>query len=86
MTWHPFDMHATIVLGGQGRLVVPARVREELGLKAGDELVLRTEEGRIVLEHRRTAGKRLRGLFASPQTQGAVDELLEERRQEASGE
>ena len=79
-------MRATVVLGVQGRLVVPAEARKELGLAAGDELVLHTEDGRLVLERREDAAKRLRGLYAMPATRGAVEELLAERRQAAASE
>lgn len=79
-------MRATVVLGGQGRLVVPAEARRELGLEPGDQLMLHTEGSRIVLERRRDAAKRLRGLFASTETEGSVDELLDERRGAASTE
>lgn len=79
-------MRATVVLGGQGRIVVPAGVRSELGLEPGDELILHTEQGRIVLERKVDAGRRLRGLYASPQTRGAVAELLTERRRAAATE
>ncbi len=71
------------MLGAQGRLVVPAKARKELGLAAGDELVLHTEAGRLVIERREDAAKRLRGLCSSGATDGAVDELLAERRQAA---
>jgi AbrB family looped-hinge helix DNA binding protein len=77
---------ATVILGGQGRLVVPAEIRKELGLQPGDELVLHTEEGRIVLERRSDAVARLRGLYSTPSTRGAVDELLAERRRAARHE
>jgi AbrB family looped-hinge helix DNA binding protein len=79
-------MRATVVLGVQGRLVVPVEARRELGLSAGDELVLHTEDGRLVLERREDAARRLRGLFASSATGGALDELLTERRQAAASE
>lgn len=79
-------MRATVVLGVQGRLVVPAEARRELGLAAGDELILHTAAGRLVLERREDAAKRLRGLYSSTATQGAVDDLLEERRQAAAQE
>ena len=81
---HTSRMRATILLGAQGRLVVPIEARKELGLTAGDELVLHTEDGRLVLERRQDAGKRLRGLYASASTQGLVEELLEERRAAAA--
>lgn len=79
-------MRATVVLGAQGRLVVPAEARRELGLAAGDELVLHTEGARLVLERREDAGKRLRGLYASAATKGALEDLLAERRHAAAGE
>lgn len=83
---HAESMRATVVLGVQGRLVVPADARRELGLAAGDELVLHTEGGRLVLERREDAGKRLRGLYVATETEGAVDELLADRRQAATAE
>ncbi|MBS3968009.1 MAG: AbrB/MazE/SpoVT family DNA-binding domain-containing protein [Truepera sp.] len=36
-------------LTSKGQLTLPKVVREALGLRAGDELVVRLEEGRIVL-------------------------------------
>lgn len=85
--WHTHRVSATVVvLGVQGRLVVPVEVRREMGLQAGDELVLHTEGGRMVLERRRDAASRLLGLYASPATAGAVEELLVERRSAAASE
>ncbi len=78
-------MRATVVLGLQGRLVVPAEAVEELGLEAGDELVLQTQAGRLVIERRQDAAERLRGLYGSA-GEGAVEELLAERRQSAAAE
>ncbi len=77
-------MRATVVLGVHGRLVVPAEARRELGLAAGDELLLHTEDGRLVLERREGAGERLRGSYASSATRGSVEELLTDRRQAAA--
>ncbi|GIW26258.1 AbrB/MazE/SpoVT family DNA-binding domain-containing protein [Meiothermus sp.] len=34
----------------RGQITLPASVRKALGLKAGDALLLRVEEGRVVLE------------------------------------
>lgn len=83
---HTAHMRATVVLGVQGRLVVPAEARRELGLSAEDEPVLHTEDGRLVLERREDAARHLRGRFASSATRGALDELLTERRQAAASE
>lgn len=71
-------------LGRQGRLVVPAALRRELGLEAGAELVARVESGRLVLEPRSAVVDRLRERFA--QLPGSLaDELIRERRLDSSG-
>ncbi len=38
-------------MDGAGRVVIAKAVREALGLKAGEALEFRVEEGRLVLEH-----------------------------------
>lgn len=73
-------------MGAHGCLVVPAEVRKELGLEAGDELVLHTERGQLVSERHRDAARRLKGLYTSAATHGSVGDLLEERRQSAVSE
>lgn len=79
-------MRATIVIGGQGRIVLPARVRSELGLQPGDVLVVSTEAGRLILEPRQAAARRLRGRYRNHATEGAVDELIAERHDAAARE
>ena len=70
-----------MVLGQQGRLVIPAEVRSALGLTAGESLHLRVEGGRLVLERPGDAVAELRGLAAAvPRTRSLVEELLAERR------
>jgi AbrB family looped-hinge helix DNA binding protein len=80
-------MDATLVLGKQGRLVIPAEVRAFLGLAPGDYLHLHLSGARIVLERPQDAARELRGLAASvPKTRSLVDELLAERRAAAAVE
>lgn len=70
-----------MVLGQQGRLVIPVEVRSALGLTPGERLRLRTEGGRLVLERPGDAIAELRGLAAAvPRSRSLVDELLAERR------
>lgn len=77
-------MHATVVLGQQGRLVIPASVRDALGLAAGDELHLHLSGSRLILERPQDAVRELRGLAAAvPASRSLVDELLAERREAA---
>lgn len=74
-------MDATIVLGQQGRLVIPAEVRAALGLASGDQLYLHLDGQRVVLERQQDAAAELRGLVSSaPKARSLVDELLAERR------
>ncbi len=76
-----------VTIGRQGRLVVPAPLRRELGLEAGDVLVTRTEDDRLILEPRSAVLSRIRSRFAAvPKDVSLVDDLLAERRAEARRE
>jgi AbrB family looped-hinge helix DNA binding protein len=78
-------MDATVVLGRQGRLVIPAEVRAALGLAPGDPLHLHVDDGRVVLERPQDAVAALRQLGASlTRDRSLVEELLAERRAEAA--
>lgn len=80
-------MDATLVLGKQGRLVIPAEVRAALGLSPGDALHLQVSAGRILLERPQDAVAELRGLAAGiPGSRSLVQELLAERRIAAAAE
>lgn len=74
-------------VGPQGRVVIPARMRDELGIGTGDELVARIEGGRVVLEKRQNVLKRVRERFAGvPEGTRLSDELIAERREETRRE
>ncbi|HEX4729440.1 MAG TPA: AbrB/MazE/SpoVT family DNA-binding domain-containing protein [Jatrophihabitans sp.] len=74
-------MDATVLLGKQGRLVIPAEVRTALGLVPGDRLHLQLSGSRLVLERPQDAVAELRQLGAGlPTGRSLVDELLAERR------
>ena len=80
-------MDATIVLGQQGRLVIPAEMRAALGLAPGDRLNLHLSGARLVLERPEDEVAELRGLGVSvPATRSLVEELLAERRAAAAAE
>jgi len=80
-------MDATVVLGRQGRIVIPADVRRALRLAPGDRLHLHVADRRLVLERQQDAAAELRGLAADvPRARSLVDELLAERRLAAAGE
>ncbi|MGH3262220.1 MAG: AbrB/MazE/SpoVT family DNA-binding domain-containing protein [Trebonia sp.] len=80
-------MNATLVLGQQGRLVIPAEARAALGLAAGDRLHLHLAGRRLVIERQQDAVGELRGLGSNvPRGRSLVDELLAERRAAAAAE
>lgn len=80
-------MNATLVLGQQGRVVIPAHVRSALGLAPGDKLHLHVAGQRLVLERQHDAVAELRGLASDvPRARSLVDELLAERRLAAAAE
>jgi AbrB family looped-hinge helix DNA binding protein len=78
-------MDATLVLGQQGRLVIPAEIRSALGLAPGDRLHVHLAGRRVVLQRQQDAVAELRGLASEvPEERSLVDELLAERRLAAS--
>ncbi len=78
----------TLNLGARGRLVLPAPLRERLGLKEGDRLVLNVQtDGSLRLISLREQVSNLQGIFKNI-TPGVslADELIAERREEARWE
>jgi antitoxin PrlF len=87
MMCHASGVDATLVLGQQGRVVIPAEVRAALGLAPGDRLHLHVSGQRLVLQRQQDAAAELRGLAASvPRGRSLVEELLAERRVAAAAE
>jgi len=71
-----------------GRLVIPARHRKALGLKTGDEVLLRLVDGELRILSQAEAVKRAQAMVKKHVKRGRslVDELLRERRLEARRE
>lgn len=77
-------MSVTLRLGKQGRLVIPADIREALGLSPGDEVHVRLDGPRIVMERPADAIDEIRALGrGKAPNRSLVDELIAERRAEA---
>ena len=72
-------------MGRSGRLVIPAAVRAQLGLKPGTELVLRVDDDGLRLQTRTQAVARAQAIVRRrvPSGRKLAHELLEERRREA---
>jgi AbrB family looped-hinge helix DNA binding protein len=78
---------AEIRIGSQGRLIIPASLRRALGIKPGDVMVARIEDGRLVLESREAILGRFQARFAAvPKEVDLAKELIEDRRGEARRE
>lgn len=80
-------MDATLVLGKQGRLVIPAAMRASLGLVEGERLHVHLSGSKLVLERPADALTELQSLGDRvPRSVSLVDELLAERRAAATAE
>lgn len=75
-------------LGPDGRVVIPASFRERLGIKDGDVLFARLENGEIHLLTPKAAMLRAQAIVRRfvPEGVSLVDELLEDRRREVERE
>ena len=77
-----------LTMASNGRVVIPASMRAELGLRDGEKLIARIVDGAVVLEPVSVAIRRAQALVAryiSPES-GIVDELISERRAAADNE
>jgi len=76
-------------VGKGGRVLIPAKFRNALGLSEGDEVLLRIEaDQELRIMTRQQAVKKVQALIRHhvPEDVRLVDELIAERRREASGE
>ncbi len=71
-----------------GRIVIPAAIREALGVKPGDSIVMEAQDGVLRIESYPTMVARIQREFAQliPPGVSLVDELIAERREEARRE
>jgi len=72
-------------IGRQGRLVVPAELRRELGVEPNDVLVAWIDDGRLVLQRREDIEREIWAMVEGIEG-SMVDELIAERRREAKRE
>jgi len=71
-------MTETVVLGESGRIVLPAAIRNEFGLKTGDRLTVITNGGRIEILSMQMALKEIRDSIIEKRgtLEGILDEFL----------
>lgn len=78
----------TANLSKEGRILIPAAIRQELGLRPGEPLSVSVVDGEVRIVSRLAALRRMQQRLAHLRDPGnpAVDELLRERREAASRE
>ena len=72
-----------------GRIVIPAAIREQMGLKAGDTVLMEVEDGVLRMESHRARIRRIQEEFKKIIPPGGMlmsDELIAEHREEARRE
>lgn len=82
------DVETRTRVNENGRVVIPASYRKALGIKAGDELILRMEDDELritTMKRRIERAQRLVRKYVKPGT-SLVDELIAERREAAQRE
>jgi AbrB family looped-hinge helix DNA binding protein len=81
-------MTETVVLGESGRIVLPAAIRKELGLKVGDRLTVTSTQGAIRILSRKMALESIRAGIIKQRgsLDGILDEFLTEKHEEAARE
>ncbi len=76
-----------VQVGPQGRVVIPAGLRQIWRIQPGETLLARLEDDRLILEKRAHIAARAQGRFAALAGQASLaDELIAERHREAAQE
>lgn len=78
-------MTARVKVSEGGRIVIPAELRQALGINVGDEVLVVLEDGEIRVMPASQAIRRVQEALApyKPAGRSAVDDLIAERRAEA---
>jgi AbrB family looped-hinge helix DNA binding protein len=71
--------HMEAEVDSRGRVTIPAEIRRHFGIKPGTKLIVREEEGRIVVMMYAQYVRSLRGVLRG---KGLIERLSEERRSE----
>lgn len=85
-------MTETVTMGESGRIVLPAAIRKEFGIKPGERLTVIADQGEIRIFSRKMILESVRARILEKRgtLKGILDEFIEERheqaRREAEGE
>jgi AbrB family looped-hinge helix DNA binding protein len=81
-------LQAKTVLAANGRIVIPAAIRGELGFKPGETLLMDVEDGALRIESYPTRIRRIQDEIAKyiPAGRMLSEELIAERREEVRRE
>jgi AbrB family looped-hinge helix DNA binding protein len=82
------DSDKLVILGRNGRLVIPVAYRKKMRISAGDQLILRYEDGalRIMTPHQAVQFAQLLVRQYVQEDRSLADELIAERKRESSDE
>lgn len=82
-------MSMQLQVGPQGRVVIPAALRQAMGIEPGSVLLAQVLDGKLVLETQKQVLNQFFSRFAAARLapgDSVVDELMAERRAEAANE
>jgi AbrB family looped-hinge helix DNA binding protein len=82
------ELQARTQVGEKGRIVIPAEIREAMGIGVGDSIELRLKDDELRISTREARLRRVqeRARRLIPPGISLADELLAERREEAKHE
>jgi AbrB family looped-hinge helix DNA binding protein len=72
-----------------GRIVIPAAIREQMGLRAGEAVVMEIEDGILRIESHRAHIRGIQQEFRQPAAPGrqlASEQIIEDRQEDAAHE
>jgi AbrB family looped-hinge helix DNA binding protein len=81
-------LRTTLRVAEGGRIVIPAAVRQRLGMKVGTEVVLTVEDGHAILMNAQSARRKAREMVRRyvPPDVSLSEELMAERKADAQRE
>jgi AbrB family looped-hinge helix DNA binding protein len=82
----PSVAQQVVELGAGGRLVIPAPMREALGMKIGDRLTVRLDGNQVSIYTYEEGIRRAQQIVGKYLPENAVDEFLKWKRKEAARE